>query len=158
ALPADGTNGSPQITPVTAQGGDRAQPLPTEVPAHGVLALRAVIDNITDDGDGAIDLLNKGTKFAKLTIRRAPSGLTLNTPASADARLVARDAETVKLLVSTPDPTAYSFTWHLSAAGTEVCTPANVSMQPRSSLVLQCVAEVPFSLERVQDLFRSTTA
>jgi len=113
----------------------------------------ATVTDSTQAGEFDADLAFEGNNFGKVRIIHQPFAITVDgpDPNKPDLELVDDNVTTVSL--KNDDSTAYPVIWRLNVGGSEICG-GQLTLPAKGIGLLQCKASVPFSVGRIQDLFK----
>src|SRR5688572_8784970 len=144
----------PQITfksdPKAAAG---VEVYPLTLDSQKITTVVATVTDARQTGEFDADLAFEGNNFGKLKIIHPPFAVTVDGPDPNKADLMLVDSAVTSLTLKNDDPHAYPLVWRLNVGGKEVCGD-QLTLPAKGVGLIQCKASIPFTLTRIQDLFK----
>lgn len=144
----------PQLTFASEASTSQAQtvyPLSTD-PSRTTTVI-ANVTGVKQPGSFDADLAFDGNNFGKLKIVYLPFAVTVSGPDPNKAELALVDGEAASVTLKNDDPIAYPVIWRLNVGGDEICGD-QLTLPAKGVALIQCKPSVPFTLARIEDLFK----
>lgn len=148
------TEPKPQLTFKTdpsATNGEAVFQLTTD--PKKITTIVATVTGVKQAGSFDADLAFEGNDFGKLKIVYLPFAVTVDGPDPNKADLVLIDEHVTSVSLKNDDLEAYPVNWRLNVNGGQVCS-GQVTLPAKGIALLNCKASVPFSVARIQDLYK----
>lgn len=113
----------------------------------------ATVTGVKQAGSLDADLAFEGNDFGKLKIVYLPFAVTVDGPDPNKADLVLVDENVTTVSLKNDDPDAYPVHWRLNVNGGQVCS-GQLTLPAKGIALLHCKPSVPFSVSRIQDLYK----
>jgi hypothetical protein len=144
----------PQITfKANQSAGQGLEVYPLNISAQKITTVIARVTDAKEVGEFDADLAFEGNNFGKVKIVHLPFAVTVDGPDPNKADLSLVDGAVSTLTLKNDDPRAYPVIWRLDVSGTEVCG-GQLTLPAKGVGLIQCTASVPFTVARIQDLFK----
>lgn len=143
----------PQLAFKSAANADPQSVYPLTTNPTTITTVVATVSGVKQPGSFDADLAFDGNNFGKLKIIHLPFAVTIDGPDPNKAELTLVDGEPTGLTLKNDDPVAYPVIWRLYVGGEEICGD-QVTLPAKGMGLIQCNPSVPFTLARIQDLFK----
>ena len=148
------TEPRPQLTFKSDQSAGEGQAVyPLTTDSKNLATVVATVTGVKQAGTFDADLAFEGNDFGKLKIIHLPFAVTLDGPDPNKADLALVGGEVTRITLKNDDAVAYPLIWRLNVGGSDVCGD-QITLPAKGVGVIQCKPSVPFSLTRLQDLFK----
>jgi|GEM_PF-2437883 len=113
----------------------------------------ATITGVKQPGSFDADLSFDGNDFGKVKIIDLPFAVTVDGPDPNKADLTLVDGEATSIALKNDDAADYPVIWRLNVGGKEICGD-QLTLPAKGVGLIQCNPSVPFTLSRIEDLFK----